>query len=41
MIQTAILILSGLALWLSTSAKPPRAGYVIGTSRLTAGLGGF
>jgi hypothetical protein len=30
MIQTAILILSGLAFWLSTSAKPKRAGYVIG-----------
>lgn len=30
MIQTAILILSGLAFWLSTSATPHRAGYAIG-----------
>jgi len=30
MIQAAILILSGLAFWLSTSTKPPRAGYLIG-----------
>jgi hypothetical protein len=30
MIQTAILIMSGLAFWLSTSTNPHRAGYVIG-----------
>jgi len=30
MIQAAILILSGLAFWMSTAVKPHRGGYIIG-----------